>query len=125
MIVARQTLESLLLSNVLDLRFKRRIPKAGSAETRRMICTKSANLLQSVNGKIVLNYAAPKTAKQFNEAASNALVVWDVLMQDYRIVSADSVDVIREIPADDTFWEIFNNEIYPLSTDQKIQFMNS
>lgn len=125
MIVARQTLESLLLSNVLDLRFKRRIPKAGSSATRRMICTKSANLLQSVNGKIVLNYAAPKTAKQFNEAASNALVVWDVLMQDYRIVSADSVDVIREIPADDTFWEIFNNEIYPLSTDQKIQFMNS
>ena len=125
MIVPQQTLETLLLSNVLDLRFTRRIPVTGKPATRRMLCTKSYELLNSTNGRIVLNYIPPRHGKQINEAITNTCVVWDILMQDYRVVSADQVDVIRQIPADDKFWETFNNEIYPLSTEQKIQFMNS
>ena len=125
MIVTQQTLKTLLLNNVLDLRFVRRQPVAGKPPTRRMICTKSFELLNSTNGKIVLNYAPPKREKQFNESQENACVVWDILMQNYRIVSADEVDVIREIPANDAFWQTFNEEILPLTVDQKIQFMNS
>jgi hypothetical protein len=125
MIVTRQTLETLLLNNVLDLRFTRRIKSADKSPTRRMICTKSFDLLNSTNGKIVLNYNPPKHQKQINEAVKNVCVVWDILMQNYRIVSADQVDVLREMPANDEFWKTFNNEIYPMSTDQKIQFMNS
>ena len=125
MIVTQQTLETLLLNNVLDLRFTRRIPVEGKPPTRRMICTKSYDLLNSTNGKIVLNYTPPKHNKQVNEAITNTCVVWDILMQNYRVVSADQVDVLREMPADDEFWQTFNNEIYPMSTDQKINFMNS
>jgi len=125
MIVPQQTLETLLLNNVLDLRFTRKIPVAGKPATRRMICTKSFELLNSINGKIVLNYIPPKHGKQINEAATNTCVVWDVLMQNYRVVSADQVDVLREMPANDEFWKTFNNEIYPMTTDQKINFMNS
>ena len=125
MIVPQQTLETLLLNNVLDLRFTRKIPVAGKPATRRMICTKSYELLNSINGKIVLNYIPPKHGKQINEATTNTCVVWDVLMQNYRVVSADQVDVLREMPANDEFWKTFNTEIYPTSTDQKINFMNS
>lgn len=125
MIVSQQTLETLLLNNVLDLRFTRRVPIEGKSPTRRMICTKSYDLLNSTNGKIVLNYTPPKHNKQVNEAITNTCVVWDVLMQNYRVVSADQVDVLREMPANDEFWQTFNNEIYPMSTEQKINFMNS
>ena len=125
MIVQRSTLENLLLNNVVDLRFSRRIILPGKSPTRRMICTKSYSLLQSTNGRIVLNYSPPKHNKQFNEAKNNALVVWDVLMQDYRIVSVDKVDVIKEIPADETFWNYFNTNIFPMSTEQKIIFMDT
>jgi len=125
MIVQRSTLENLLLNNVVDLRFSRRIILPGKSPTRRMICTKSYSLLQSTNGRIVLNYSPPKHNKQFNEAKNNALVVWDVLMQDYRIVSVDKVDVIKEIPADETFWNYFNTNIFPMSTEQKITFMDT
>ena len=125
MIVSQQTLETLLLNNVLDLRFTRRVPVEGKPPTRRMICTKSYDLLNSTNGKIVLNYTPPKHNKQVNEAITNTCVVWDVLMQNYRVVSADQVDVLREMPANDEFCQTFNNEIYPMSTEQKINFMNS
>lgn len=125
MIVSQQTLETLLLSNVLDLRFTRRIPVVGKAPTRRMICTKSYELLNSTNGKIVLNYTPPKRGHQLNESKTNVCVVWDILMQNYRVVSADEVEVLKQMPAKDEFWKTFNEEIYPMSTAQKIQFMDS
>jgi hypothetical protein len=90
-----------------------------------MLCTKSYNLLNSTNGRVVLNYKPPRGGKQFNESELNACVVWDILMQNYRIVSADQVTIIRQIPADQEFWTFFNNEIYTLSTKQKIIYMDS
>ena len=125
MAVSIQTLESLLLNNVLDLRFTRRIPLPNKPSTRRMLCTKSYDLLNSTNGRVVLNYRPPKSAKQFNESKENACIVWDILMQDYRIVSADQITIIRQIPANQEFWTFFNNEIYTLNTEQKIMYMES
>jgi len=125
MLVARPTLESLLLQNVLDLRFVRRSPAPGRPPTRRILCTKSYTLLSSTNGRIVLNYNPPAGKKQFNEAKENACVVWDILMQDFRVISADEVDVIKTIPATDEFWEYFNDEVLPLTGAQKLNYMNS
>lgn len=125
MLVTRPTLESLLLRNVLDLRFVRRSPAPGRPPTRRMLCTKSYDLLGSTNGRIVLNYRPPKSGKQIIESKENACVVWDILMQDYRIVSADEVNVIREIPANDEFWKYFNKNILPMSAEQKLTYMDS
>jgi hypothetical protein len=125
MIASQSALNNLLLSNVLDIRFTRRIPVGGKAPTRRMLCTKSYDLLNTINGKVVLNYQPPRHAKQIDEAITNTCIVWDILMQDYRVVSADQVDVLREIPANDSFWKIFNEEIYPMTPEQKLNFMNS
>ena len=125
MAISIQTLESLLLNNVLDLRFSRRVLIPNKPSSRRMLCTKSYDLLNSTNGRIVLNYKPPSSKKQFNENKNNACVVWDILMQDYRIVSGDQVSIIRQIPANEEFWTFFNKEIYTLTTEQKILYMES
>lgn len=125
MIVQRATLNNILLNNVCEIRFVRRIPKPGFPPTRRMLCTKSYDLLNSTNGRITLNFRPPTNPVQVNEALENVVVVWDILMQDYRNVSMDQCDLINEYPANDEFWEYFNNNIYPMSPQQKIQFMNS
>jgi len=119
------TLESLLLSNVLDVRFVRRRPIKGKPLTRRMLCTKSYDLLNTTNGKVVLNYRPPKNGHQFSENKKGALVVWDILMQDYRVVSTENVQIINTIPANNDFWEYFNKNIFVLNTEQKINFMDS
>jgi hypothetical protein len=113
------------LNNVLDIRFIRRIPVPNKPATRRMLCTKSYDLLNSTNGRIVLNYRPPKTGKQFNESLKDACVVWDILMQDYRIIPANTATILEQIPANKDFWTYFNNNIYNLSTEQKILFMES
>ena len=124
MIIERVTLDSLLLKNVCEIRFVRRRPRAGDGPTRRMLCTKSYELLNSVNGRTTLNYAPPRGPKKINEAAENVLVVWDILMQDYRTINMNSCDLIQQIP-DNEFWEYFNENIYPMSPEQKFNFMNS
>jgi hypothetical protein len=125
MAISIQTLENLLLNNVLDLRFTRRVLLPNKPASRRMLCTKSYDLLNSTNGRIVLNYKPPSSGKQFNENKNNACIVWDILMQDYRIVSVDQVNIIRQIPANEEFWTFFNKEIYTLTTEQKILYMES
>ncbi len=120
MIVTLPALNQVLLNNVADIRFVRRRPKAGQPPTRRMLCTKSASLLESTNGRISLNYMPPKGTKQFNESLENALVVWDIFMQDYRIVSCDQVNLINSIPANDEFWNYYNENLLSMTGDQKL-----
>lgn len=125
MIVQRATLDSILLSNVCEVRFARRDLKAGSSPTRRMLCTKSYNLLNSTNGRITLNYRPPRGPLKINEAADNLIVVWDILMQDYRNINMNQCDLVKQYPVNEEFWTYFNENIYPMSAEQKISFMNS
>jgi len=124
MTIQRATLDSLLLNKVCEIRFVRRRPRAGDGPTRRMLCTKSYNILNSVNGRTTLNFRPPSGPMKVNEARDNLIVVWDILMQDYRAVSMASCNLIQDIAADD-FWEYFNENIYPMSKEQKYNFMNS
>lgn len=119
------TLNNDLLNNVCEVRFAKRTSSASNPTYRRMWCTKSYELLASVNGKITLNYREPKHQKQINEEVKDVLVVWDILMQDYRTVSLDDCDLIRKIPATEQFWKFFNENIYPMSAGDKLAFMNT
>ena len=124
MLIQRAALDSILINNVCDVRFVRRHPRAGDGPTRRMLCTKSYDILNSVNGRVTLNYRPPSDPVQVNEARDNLIVVWDILMQDYRVISMASCDLIQDIDAAE-FWEYFNENIYPMSPEQKFSFMNS
>lgn len=119
------TLNNVLLNNVCEVRFAKRTSAPDNPEYRRMWCTKSFELLSTVNGKITLNYKEPKHRKQINEAVKNVLVVWDILMQDYRMVSLEDCDLISKIPANESFWKFFNENIYPMSAEDKLTFMNT
>jgi hypothetical protein len=123
--MTRNSLDNLLLENVIDLRFARRHIIPGRPATRRILCTKSSLLLNSPNGRVVLNYKPPTHAKKINESQSNVCVVWDIIMQDYRTISAEQVNILRVIPGNDEFWTFFNNEIYIMSAAQKILYMDS
>ena len=117
---------NLLRSNVLDIRFTRRRPRAGVPPSRRMLCTLDESILNSVNGRTVLNYLPPSGGTlPYTTQSKNLALAWDILMQDFRMISAESVTIVEQYPGDDKFWEYFNTNIQPLDTDAKTQFMNS
>ena len=116
-------LESILRNHVCDIRFVRRRPERDRPPTRRMICTKSYNLLNSVDGRTKLNYR-PATHPIQVSPMQNLVVVWDILMQDYRNVSMEHCEIIQQIPEEE-FWKYYNEVLYPMSPNDKINLMNS
>lgn len=125
--VSRIDLSRRLDNNVCEIIFVRRRPERapGRPITRKMICCNSMSLLNSRNGKLSLNFRLPSGPKQINESFHNLVVTWDIFMQDYRNVSMEYCYLIREHPADETFWKYYNNTLYPMSKEQKLQYMDS
>jgi len=119
------TLNRLLQQNVLDIRFARRRPRAGVPPTRRMLCTLNENILNSVNGRTVLNYFPPANTVPYELSGKNLSMTWDIMMQDFRMVSAESTTVVNTYKPDDTFWQYFNENILPMDVAAKSGFMNS
>lgn len=125
--LSRQGLLTLLLNHVVELRFRRRILKEGFNSQRRMLCTNDKMLLTSQQGKRILNYTPPTNKLPYNPAQKNLIPVWDIFMQNYRMVSCESVDVvavIKSTPSDD-FWKYFQEKILPMGALAKAEFMNN
>lgn len=114
-----------LLNNVVEVNFVRRRPLPGIGPVRRMLCTNNSMLLNSPNGRIVLNYHTPHKALKYNPAQKNLIITWDILMQDFRNISLDDCEILREFPPTDEFWNFFNETIFPMSTQQKIAYMQA
>ncbi len=122
--VSQTTLKNLLLSNVAEIKFFRRRPKSGSALTRRMICTNSLPLLNSVEGRLALNYKRAIYTPKYNPDQKNLIITWDIFMQNYRCINMQACDLIQVIPANQEFWKYFNQNLAKLSAAQKMNFMN-
>jgi hypothetical protein len=123
--VSLPTLKNLLLSNVAEIKFLRKRPKAGAPSSRRMLCTNSLPLLMSPEGRVALNYRRAINNPKYNPSAKNVLITWDIFMQDYRCINMAACDLINVIPANKSFWNFFNQKLALLSTDQKVRFMNT
>jgi len=126
--LGRGALANLLMTNVVELRFRRRIEKPGRGDYRRMLCTNDKTLLLSTPGRNVLNYDTPKGGGlKYNPAAKNLLPVWDIFMQSYRMVNCNDVDVIAVIKSTppDEFWKYFTENIARMPAVQKASFMNN
>lgn len=127
--IGRGELKNLVSSNVCEILFHRRTPERTSipprSEWRRMLCTNSIQILNSTNGKISLNFRFPRTPKRIDEVKHNMVVVWDIIMQDYRNVSMDECYLIQTIPGDETFWKYYNEVLYTMSGPQKMNFMDT
>lgn len=114
-----------LLNNVVEVQFVRRRQIAGLGAVRRMLCTNNNALLTSPNGRIVLNYRTPTQGLKFNPAQKNLIVTWDIIMQDFRLISLDDCEINRTFPPTDEFWNFFNEEIFTMSTQQKFAYMTA
>jgi len=125
--LGRGSLALLLIKNVAEVKFRRRIQKPGFKSERRMLCTLDRLLLNSIGGKNILNFKPPTGQLKYNPAAKNLLVVWDIFLQNWRMINCDDVDVVAVIqstPAN-KWWEYFNEHILPMSAQQKATFNNT
>lgn len=117
------TLKKLLLNNVAEIKFVRRLAKPGFPPTRRMLCTNSLKLLNSPEGRLALNYRKAYHTPKYRPELYDLLVTWDIIMQDYRQINLYACDIIQVIPANKQFWKFFNEKLALLTPKQKIVFM--
>jgi hypothetical protein len=68
--LGRAALAQLLMTNVVELRFKRRIEKAGFGDYRRMLCTNDRLLLTSQLGRNILNFERVIRDQFFNNTVN-------------------------------------------------------
>lgn len=126
--VGLSTLRVLLENNVLEIKFKRRRPRAGTPPTRRMLCTNSPVILLSEGGRRTLHYSNPTGTLPYQPTAKNLVLAWDIFKQDYRMISADNCELITTMPVTGNgmdFWEYFNDVIHPMTPQQKLAFFNT
>jgi hypothetical protein len=126
--LGRTALGMLLQTNAAELRFRRRLNKPGFNDYRRMLCTNDKKLLLSTPGKRILNYTPPTGALRYDPASKNLVVVWDIFLQNFRMVNCNDVDVIAVIkssPDPNPFWKYFYERLANMSADQKSRFMNT
>jgi hypothetical protein len=120
------TLIRILNTHAVELKFTRRRPLPGN-EFRRMFATNDTNLLNSVPGRLALNFhGAPKHLK-FSPEQKGLVMTWDIFMQDFRLVPAENVEVVRVIKTTppDEFWEYFNRVLSKMPESQKVAFMHT
>lgn len=125
MLITQPSLAAILKNNVCEIKFLRRKPKVGRSPFRRMICTNANSLLLSVDGRLTLNYAPPKSLPSFSVSQKNVVVAWDVLMQDFRAISCENCNLIKTVPANNEFWDYFKSTLLPMTPGQKTMFMDS
>ena len=123
--VTLSSLKNILQTNACEIAFTKRRPKPGDRLVRNMLCTLDNSILNSVNGRITLNYKPPSGAPKYNPESKNLLLVWDIIMQSWRMVSMESCEIINTIPGNDEFWEYFNERIINMTGDEKLNYMGT
>jgi hypothetical protein len=120
-------LRLLLETNIIEVRFKRRIPRP-SSDWRRMLCTRCPLVLHSLPGRLSLKYVNPNgRGLNIDPKAYNLMPTWDLFWQSYRFISLDLYDIITVIPTRNEdeltkWWVYFNEEIYKMPSSEKDAF---
>ena len=126
-----QGLIALLQQSVVEVRFKRRKNKMGWKSYRRMLCTNNLPLLSSPEGRLAFNYRPTKGhSLGFNPKAKGLVVSWDLMWQDYRMISLDAYDVVSIVPVKNpeelaAWWVYFNENLQDMSGGEKVRFMDN
>lgn len=128
MILGRSALAMLLMTSVVELRFRRRIEKAGYGSYRRMLCSNDRGLLMSTLGREILNFEPATQPPKYDPVQKNLIITWDIFLQNYRCINCNSVEVIAVIktsPDPIEWWKYFNETIRPMPAGQKVVFMDT
>lgn len=119
------SLEQICDNHVVEINFSRRNLKMGYPPKRRILCTRNEKLLNSTLGKQILNFKKPTTSHPYNAASKGLVTVWDILMQDWRNIPAESCNVIMAVPVEPQvkFWKWFDLKIRPMTSLAKDSFI--
>jgi hypothetical protein len=92
-----------------------------------MLATNDTNLLTSVPGTLALNFHGASGRLKFSPQDKGLVQVWDIFLQDYRLIPAENVEIVRAIKTTppDEFWDFFNRVLSKMSESQKVAFMHS
>ena len=132
--LSRDGLKFLLQTHIVELFFVRRNEKFGfrgqNPHIRRMLCTLDAHFLQSISGRLTLNYQIPTNPPAYNPVEKNVIFVWDILWQDWRAIPVEWVRVITAIPTktkedQEKFWVLFESFFAKMSAADKLRFMST
>lgn len=118
-------LKTLLLTNVVELKFTRRT-RSPRAATRRMLATLNYQLLNSELGKTIFRFNQPTNSPPYNAGSYNLVTAYDLFMLDWRNIPVDSCEIVNLIPAEPEveFWEYFNKVLSKMTASQKAAFMD-
>jgi hypothetical protein len=124
--LSQSSLAALMSKNAVEIKFLRRRPVAGEPAFRRMFATNDLLLLNSAAGRTALNFRPATGRLDFNPAQKGLVLTWDIFMQDYRLVPANTADVISVVPTTppDEFWKYFSEVLSKMSTTDKMSFMD-
>ena len=115
------------IDSVVELKFVRR-DKTRIPKKRRMLCTLDYALLNSALGKKMLNFKPPRFAPQYNAASKGLLIVWDIIMQDWRAIPVSSCEIVARIKTspklEKNFWEYYDKVLKKMTSAQKRGFMD-
>lgn len=119
-------LKTLCETNVVEIKFQRRLIVSGKPPTRRILATLDRKILDSKLGRDILHFKQPTQSPAYNTAAKGLLTVWDILYQNWRNIPVANCDVVSVIPSTppEKFWEYFNKTIANMSAAQKAAFMD-
>jgi hypothetical protein len=121
-----QGLDSLCRTNLVELKFIRRLKRINVPPTRRMLCTRDMRMLDSEQGRIAFNFSFPINSPAYDARSKNLLPVFDIIFQDWRNIPVESVMVMMAIPTNPqkTFWEYFDRVLRKMTKPQKQAFIN-
>lgn len=119
-------LSQLLQSNVVEIKFTRRHAVAKRPTTRRMLASLNSAILDSEQGRTILNFKPPTRNPAYNASNYNLITVFDIFMQDWRAIPLDTTEVIRVLPSNppSDFWEYFYTVLVKMTASQKAVFMD-
>lgn len=119
-------LRQLLSSGVAEIKFVRRHNSPGRPGTRRMLASLNRAILDTENGRSILNFKPPVYPAAYNANNYNLVIVFDLFMQDWRAIPADTVEIIKMLPSNspEEFWKYFNEVLIKMSASQKADFMD-
>lgn len=127
--VNQGTLLQLCATSVVELRFVRRRAKLGWSPYRRALVSNNRQLLNSAPGQMTLHFMPPTHPPPYPWIQKNLVCCWDIFWQDWRMIPAESTDVITVFPVQqqediDKWWAYFALFIHNMSPQDKIAFMN-
>lgn len=130
MAVNRAQLENVLKSNIVEIKWVRRIPKDGHSVTRRALATNSYGFLNSEPGRTIYRFSPPTQANILNTSALNLVTYYDLFRMNYRNISCESAQILKIIPISTPdqqkeWWAFFAKYTQSMNTADRFQFINS